>query len=232
MTIIKDLKKIGGTGKGVQKTDVFQEFVIWSCKSEDERMKEGLETQGDFAQKHNVTEATLSLWKSRDDFKMLRGAFILEWGKRKTPTVLKSTYKQAVTGNVFAQAIWLKYFEGFESKDSNAAGAAMGGGPMLSENDVRFFISLLPEEKRRKYYDTLHELLAELQYLRQVGLLQDAAVAGDGPESDIQGEADQPAQGVPVAGNHALSQSYQNSVCENMEWKTLSNHHKGASWRG
>lgn len=227
---LKDLKIIGGSS--IRKIDIFQKFLFWACLPEDERMRMGMETQEDFAKAHDVSEQTLSQWKQRDDYKLIRGRILADWGKHRTPTVLKSTYKSAIKGNVMAQMLWLQYFEGHSNKSAEKSADKDAVVVQLTENDIRFLINLLPEESRKKYYgDLLHGLLAELQHLRQTGHIQDAVIASDGPASDVSDEAHQPSQGVSDTGTHAVSSGDQDRVCENMERQVSTYHYQSASWR-
>ena len=95
----------------------YEAFIEWYALPRHEKVKEGLETQKQFADYHGVTERTLVDWTKRYDFEPRCEEHIHRWTKRHKPDIVAAIYAGAVNKlNPLAQMLWLKAFEGFTEK--------------------------------------------------------------------------------------------------------------------
>ena len=210
----------------VKRTDVFNEFVLWSAMPYSERVKLGVETQSEFAEFYKVNKTTLSRWKQRPDFESHVDKILRIWAMEKTPDVIQGIYKAAVRGNPYSQTLWLQYFKGFNPK------AKEEEGPKRVEygvNDIRFLIEALPEPLRTKHHANLRELIEDGMRLRHAGQLENLERPADRPEDAVRGEADNDAQDVSSEGADEVACRHTPSVCANMERTASTYHHQGAS---
>ena len=92
----------------------FKEFAKWMAIPEP--MRE-LKTQGEFSKLFNVSEKTLSTWKTRDDFWKLVEENWRHWGREKTNNVIAKFYQTTMKeGKTSDFKLWLQYFLDWSEK--------------------------------------------------------------------------------------------------------------------
>ena len=162
MITARKLEKRGGIQKPY-KNDVYTRFIAWQALTSQERTLEGLPTGRKFAEHYGINENTLTLWKRRADFNELkREAQILKLSDE-TSDVLDGLKKRCIRyGMAYDVELFLLYVEKWDRKHV----LEILGEIKLGDNDVRTLVNFLPEEKQKKFYDLLTELLAEAEYAR------------------------------------------------------------------
>ena len=100
--------------KALSKPDVYKEFILWMSIPGPLR---NLKTQGEFARKFTVRQATLSDWKQKNDFWEAVEGERNRWGKEKTSNVLASFYQRVMKkGRATDYKLWFQYFLGWNEK--------------------------------------------------------------------------------------------------------------------
>ena len=200
------------------KNDVYAEFILWFAMPVDERVKLGIENQGQFADYYHVNKSTLSDWKDRTDFAPRVDRIQMHWGLERTGNVIKAIYNTALKGNPFSQQLWLQYFKKFNVKE----GDGNGGNTKKVEvtvNDIRFLISQLPEELKQKHYDNLRDLLDDVVSFaeaRDVEGFTESSSSVDGSEMEIQEQTNTSTQDVRSERADELATRHTFSVCTDM----------------
>ena len=146
--------------KRINKENIFDMFVHWYAIPPIERRKTGVEDQNDFAKKVKVNKDTLTRWKQRPDFKIRVKEVRQEWGHDKLPDIVHAIYVSAVNGNASSQKLWMNYFSDLTDRLKDNKNEKPTPRP-LSVNDVLSFISILPEDKKEKYFKSMRELLQD-----------------------------------------------------------------------
>lgn len=144
-----------GENREPKRVDIYEEFVLWSAMPPSERSKLGIETQEQFVEFYKIGINTPTKWKRRPDYEPRVTAIRREWAFEKTGMVIEGIYRAALRGNPHSQKLWLQYFHGFSEKHD----VAVTQRPTASANDVIALIGALPEEKRKKHYDWVIELM-------------------------------------------------------------------------
>lgn len=95
----------------------YLELAMWTALPQ---VKREPSTQKEFAIKLGVNEATLSLWKRREDFWDLVRGFIKEWAKDSTAEIIEAIKQGALMVGEKGQAanakLWLQYIEDWAEK--------------------------------------------------------------------------------------------------------------------
>lgn len=130
---------------GSKVSDLQAEFIEWLL----DPAKEG--SQNEFARTHNVSAATLSMWKKRD------GIFKNEWERRaaelnvsvdRIQSVINAVYESAKNGDVKAATLYLQYVDKFTPKlDLTAGKSATTNIEDLSDEELH---AALQEEWRSR----------------------------------------------------------------------------------
>jgi len=116
--------------KALSKPDVYKEFILWMSMPEPLRE---LKTQGEFAKKFTVREATLSDWKQRDDFWKAVEKEWNRWGREKTSNVIAKFYQQVMKKGMPADIkLWFQYFLKWSEK-SRLEHSGEEGKPVVIE---------------------------------------------------------------------------------------------------
>ena len=50
------------------KRSIYNEFILWTAMPHPEKVRLGIETQGQFSEQYKINEDTLTNWKKRPDF--------------------------------------------------------------------------------------------------------------------------------------------------------------------
>ena len=170
-TTKKQKTKKGGGKNGrqdkIDKLDVFDAFCYWVVRTDKERKAEKLpKTQGEFAQKHKVIEATLSNWKKQADYEATRNAKMKEKLADKTPEVLDGLFTRCKKyGMGYEVELWLAYVEGWDKKKI----LELSGKVEFGDGDIRALVQHLPKTKQKLFYDTITKLLIEAETNRAEG---------------------------------------------------------------
>jgi hypothetical protein len=138
--------------------DVYRDFVRWFAMSYLEKKEFGIMNQLEFAEKFEVSKDTLSRWKVRPDFESEVDKHTSTWARGKLPDIYHSIYQSAVRGNARSQKLWLEHFKEFPAKKKGAKSTDEKPPAVISEDDVRYIISFLPEWRQVKYNDMLRDL--------------------------------------------------------------------------
>jgi K+ transporter len=152
------------------KEQTYREFVAWFSLPAHERGE--VKSQGDFAIKYKVNQATLSEWKKRKDFKEQIDNVTLDWGFAKTPNVFAALYKRCVTyGMAQDVELWLAYFKGWDKKQVMEHRNLIG----FSKDDLFTMIDLLPADKQKQFHDIIDKLIIETDRAVTQGTLSGSA---------------------------------------------------------
>lgn len=151
------------TAKQPYRQETYNAFVEWSCLTAKEKKECGILTAKAFAKKHNVGESRLSKWKKRDDFSKAYGEAMRLKLTCDTSDVLEGLKDNCIKyGRANDVELFLLYVEGWDRKQALEKKEEV----VLGQNDIRLLVDILPEEKRKKFYDTLTDLLAEAENAR------------------------------------------------------------------
>lgn len=155
---------IGGGTKPYKK-DVYARFIEWQTLTSEERAKVDIPFAKDFANKYGIREATLSEWKKRPEFHELkREAQILKLSDQ-TSDVLDGLKRRCIKyGMAYDVELFLLYVERWDRKHV----LEILGEVRLGDNDIRTLVDGLPEDKQKKFYVTLTELIAEAKQVRAI----------------------------------------------------------------
>ena len=209
------------------KRSIYNEFILWTAMPHPEKVRLGIETQGQFSEQYKINEDTLTNWKKRPDFEQRVDAILKMWSTDKTPDVVHSIYRAAVKGNPMSQLLWLQYFKGFDPKkieDPNKKKAVLGIG------DIRHAIEQLPEQLKEKHYGYLRELAEDLSAVRNAMDPADKSWEEKPPQITFD-EDDVTPQSVPSeeqAGTMVMAICYQKCVSENIGRLVSENNYKSA----
>ena len=164
MITARKRNNIGG-GTEPYKKDVYARFIEWQALTSKERAKVDIPFAKDFAKKYGIREATLSEWKKRPEFHELkREAQILKLSDE-TSDVLDGLKRRCIKyGMAYDVELFLLYVERWDRKHV----LEILGEVKLGDNDIRTLIDGLPEEKQKKFYDILTELIAEAEQTRAI----------------------------------------------------------------
>ena len=152
----------------------FNLFAQWMALPDEEKAALGITTQGQFAEKHNLSQDTLTLWKKRVEFWTRVEFYMKKWGKEYTPNVLKVLYKRAIKmdrANPRDTELWLKYVQQFDSKEIEAAQPQSEN--VFTEENLNKIIQLLPEHRQAYFYSTIGDILAEARWVSEGKDLED-----------------------------------------------------------
>jgi hypothetical protein len=99
--------------KHIRKPAERMELVRFVALAHPERMEEfGFTTLGEFAKRFKVNPGTLSEWLKEPEIQEQIKATWKRWGKERTPDVIMSLYKKAITeGNAAEAMTWMKIIE-------------------------------------------------------------------------------------------------------------------------
>lgn len=156
--IAKNVEKRGRKkGKtNADKYNIYIKFCEWFFAPASER--EGISTQGEFAEKYKVNMNTISRWKKRDDFKVIIKDKRKAWGQERTGNVVASLYKRIIKyGMAYDVELWLALIEGWDKKKVTELREKLE----IGDDDIRSLIKYLPKDKQTQFYDTITKLLAE-----------------------------------------------------------------------
>jgi hypothetical protein len=117
----------------------------------------GIRDQAGFAAHFGISEDTLTRWKQRPDFEAKVDKIRNAWALERMGGIYEAIFKSAVKGNAKSQRLWLQVFKEFPAK-----GKGDVQQPEITQDDIRFLIGELPEEKREKYNIFLRDLLADV----------------------------------------------------------------------
>lgn len=145
------------------KRDIYEEFVLWFAMPRHEKIRLGIETQGQFAAFHKVHPDTLTDWKALPDFNARINDVYEKWAMGKHPDVFQSIYLTALKGNPMSQLLWLQYFRGFNPKKVEDKTNKVE----LTIQDIRFLIEALPEPLKSKHHTNLRELIDDSSAVAQ-----------------------------------------------------------------
>ncbi|KKU22508.1 MAG: hypothetical protein UX31_C0001G0026 [Candidatus Nomurabacteria bacterium GW2011_GWA1_46_11] len=107
------LADTAGTDASPRHATEYQQYIEWMALPIKEREPK---TQKELAVQFGLSEWTLSQWKDRQGFWPAVEGVRKNWGKSKTPEVLSSLYRKALTGNAAEVKLWLQYMEGYSEK--------------------------------------------------------------------------------------------------------------------
>jgi len=100
--------------KALSKPDVYKEFILWMSIPGPLRDPK---TQGEFAKKFAVRQATLSDWKQRKDFWKAVEEEWNKWGREKTSNVMVKFYQKVMKDGMTPDfKLWFQYFLGWNEK--------------------------------------------------------------------------------------------------------------------
>lgn len=227
MTVVKR-EKIGI----VKRVDVYNEFILWSAMPHMERIKLGIETQGQFCEYHKIGVNTPTSWKARPDFEARVDKILAMWAVDKTPDVVHGIYRAAVKGNPMSQMLWLQYFKRFSTKQADADEEKRKKVD-IGINHIIFIINGMPEPLRSEHHANIRKLIDDAQRLRHAGQFEDRLLEAqpDEPESGLQGEADNDAQVVSSTGTHEVASRHTDRVCTDLGRTVSTYHHQSTSRR-
>jgi len=147
-----------------RRVDVYEEFVLWSAMPPSERSRCGIKTQEQFVKLYKIGINTPTAWKKRPEYEMRVTALRQEWAFSRTGEVIESIYRSALKGNPQSQKLWLQGFTEFSEKHEVKKPEERASA---SVDDLLTLIEFLPEEKKKKYYDWITELLVEASIVQE-----------------------------------------------------------------
>ena len=157
-------KNQGGVHR-INKQTVFDRFIEWIVLTTPERAVLGIETQKDFAKKYNIRAGTLSDWKRRNDFGEKKQMAQVQKLQNATADVLEGLKNRCIKyGMAYDVELFLLYVEKWDRKHV----LEILGEIKLGDNDIRTIIDILPKDKRKLFYDTLTNLIAEAESARGI----------------------------------------------------------------
>lgn len=192
---------------------VYDEFIVWfACPKAERKAALGAETMIQFAEKHQVSERTLTNWKKRADFIPRVRDLRKTWGQERVGEVLDAVYKASVKGNPLAQKLYLQYVDEFSEKTELEL---KNQAPTFSVDDVRFIIEQLPEPLKSKHYGYIRELLDDATSVNRARLA--AANGGElRPETPIRRAPDHHAPDVRKPTAHAVARRHSTGLRADM----------------
>lgn len=211
----------------IRKDVEYEEFIRWSAMPHEERKLKGLRTQAEFCQRYDLNVNTPTRWKERPDFRTRVRDLRDKWAFDKTQEVIEGIRIAAVGGNAMSQLLWLQYFEGFDPKKQQEKQEKVE----ISVGDIRFLIEALPEPLKSEHYANLRKLLDDSTAHANAREVENSDRA-EGPESGVQGEANNDAPHVSVTEANAVAESDQVSVRADMERATSSSDHQSTARGG
>lgn len=150
--------KTGGGSRKPYKQDVFARFINWQTLTTKERKKAGIITAGDFAKKYGIHEATLSKWKNRPDYHDTKRQAQIHKLSDSTADVLDGLKTRCIKyGMANDVELFLLYVEKWDRKHV----LEILGEIKLGKDDIRSIVDVLPEDRRKQFYVTLSDLIAE-----------------------------------------------------------------------
>ena len=72
----------------VKKESAYEQFILWSAMPPIERMKLGIQTQEEFAEKNFIAASTTTMWRKRPDFQKRVEDLRRHWAFDKTSDVI------------------------------------------------------------------------------------------------------------------------------------------------
>ena len=100
--------------KLLSKPKEFEEFAKWMAIPEPFR---DIKKQQDFSKAFNVSEKTLSNWKTKDSFWKIVETEWRHWGRQKTTNVIAKFYNMTMKeGKTSDIKLWLQYFLDWSEK--------------------------------------------------------------------------------------------------------------------
>jgi hypothetical protein len=193
------------------KADIYREFILWTAMPVSEKVKLGIETQGQFCEHFKIDKNTPKRWKERSDFEKRVDAILKMWSNDKTPDIIHSIYRTAVKGNPLSQKLWLQYFKKFTEKSEVTVTQKVEFGV----NDVRFIIEGLPEPLRSEHYANLRKLIDDAVMVRNARDSEGLSWR-DGPAPTISDDTDQTTQNIRGEGTYVVAESNQTSIRSDM----------------
>ena len=147
--------------------EVHTTFIGWSVMTKAARTEAKLPiTQTQFAAEHKIDHATIVDWKKRSDYPELRTQAFRDHLTDSTPEVLEALLKRIKKyGMGYEVEIWMAFVEGWDKKTVIERPEALQFG----EGDIRSLLKHLPEDKRKNFYVTLAQLIAEAEHNQSQG---------------------------------------------------------------
>lgn len=158
----KNYQKVSEKYGDLQKRDKFELFVEWYTLPYIERVKTGMETQGQFAYRNSLSKDTLTKWKQRPDFKAAVEKRRQDWDSKWFGEIMQGWLRSCLKGNPKSIELWLQYFQGWR-KDQ----IPKERENEVSEDDVKRLIQELPEDRQKKYFIHLANLADEVKQARK-----------------------------------------------------------------
>lgn len=156
-------KTIGGAFLEPRKKDIYARFVEWIAMDSKERAASGIKNKTAFAKQYGIRNATLTDWQKRPEFLDLKLEEQILKLQLDTSDVLSGLRDRCIKyGMAYDVELFLLYVEKWDRKHVLEILEEV----KLGENDIRTLVALLPEAKQKKFYDTLTELIADVESAR------------------------------------------------------------------
>jgi hypothetical protein len=144
--------------------EAYEQFVLWSALTPEERSWRGIQTREQFCKTYGVPSLRLlDSWAQRADFEQRVAALREDWILSKTGDLLGEIYSAARGGDFKSQRLWLDHARRIKEK-RDAAGPKPN---MLSPDDVRHVIDMLPEGMRERNYWRLQSIRDDVALYEQ-----------------------------------------------------------------
>lgn len=139
--------------------EAYEQFIVWSASTPDERIERGMKTREQFCKTYGIPKVRLlDEWAQRHDFEGRVAALREERIISKTGELLDEIYAAARDGDFKSRRLWLDYAKRIEEKrDSD--------GPkqdLFSSDDIRYLIGTLPEGLQGRNYSRLQSIKDDL----------------------------------------------------------------------
>lgn len=215
----------------LKKQDVYEEFVLWFALPRLEKIKLGIETQGDFCEHNKIGINTPTHWKTLPDFQARVRDLRQKWGGERTSDVLQGIYLAAMKGNPMSQLLWLQFFEGFAPK----SGIEHTEKVELSVHDIRFIIDQLPEPIRSQNYERLTAIIADataFEHARRNAREGEISAGRDESAGSVHNQTDHVAPDVPdEKPTHAVAEGNPRRIRNDVVAEVHTRDHKGTARR-
>jgi hypothetical protein len=144
--------------------EAYEQFILWTALTPEERTWHGIETREQFCKAYSVPNVRLlDVWTRRGDFETRVSALREEWILSKTGDVLGDIYAAARGGDPRGQRLWLEY--AYRVKKKRDAESPMHA--VITPEDVRFAIDAMPEEMKRRNQDRLRDILTDTRVFEE-----------------------------------------------------------------
>ncbi len=139
--------------------EAYEQFVLWSALSPEERSWRGIETREQFCKTYGVPSIRLlDIWAQRPDFEQRVATLREDWIILKTGELLGDIYGAARGGDFKSRRLWLEYARHIKEK-RDAAGPKPN---LISPEDVRYIIGMLPEALQNLNYMRLDSIRGDV----------------------------------------------------------------------